>query len=235
MNKRVLVVEDEATIREFIVINLKRRGYETVEAHDGETALEIFALDRDFQIVLLDIMMPGIDGIKVCREIRKMDANVGIIMLTARTQDVDKIRGFNQGADDYITKPFSPPELMVRVDSLYRRVELTAKNAQKQNEAPETLTSGDIVLHLRRRRLTMNGVEMELTQIEYQLLEFFFSNPDKEFTRDELLERVWGANYVGQDKIVDVNIRRLRMKIEKDPSRPMHIITVWGHGYKWRT
>lgn len=234
MNKRVLVVEDEASIREFIVINLKRRGYEAVEAENGERALEIFANDRDFQIVLLDIMMPGIDGLKVCREIRKADENIGIIMLTARTQNVDKIRGFNQGADDYITKPFSPPELMVRVDSLYRRVEQSVASSILAKKDGDVLTSGEFKLHIRRRTLEINGEEMELTQMEYRLLEFFFTNPEKETTRDELVEKIWGENYVGQDKIVDVNIRRLRKKIEKDPSRPMHIITVWGHGYKWR-
>lgn len=232
--KKVLVVEDEASIREFIVINLHRREYRTVEAPDGETALRLFAEHGDFQIVLLDIMMPGIDGLKVCREIRRQDPNVGIIMLTARTQDVDKIRGFNQGADDYITKPFSPPELMVRVDSLYRRVTQNLEEKSLEEKIPETITNGEFTLDLRRRRLIKSGEVMEMTQVEFQMMEFFLTHPEQEFTRNELLERVWGENYIGQDKIVDVNIRRLRMKVENDPSRPMHIITVWGLGYKWR-
>lgn len=233
--KKVLVVEDEASIREFVVINLKRRGYETVEAANGEEALEIFTSCGDFEIILLDIMMPGTDGLRVCREIRKIDQTVGIIMLTARTQDVDKIRGFNQGADDYVTKPFSPPELMVRVDSLYRRVIQNREKREEGSGISETLTSGDFTLNMRKRNLQVGEEEIELTHVEFQILEFFLTNPDKEFTREEILERVWGKNYFGQDKIVDVNIRRLRIKIEKDPSHPLHIITVWGRGYKWRS
>lgn len=231
--KKVLVVEDESSIREFVVINLRRRGYETEEADSGEKALEIFSEKRDFQIVLLDIMLPGIDGLRVCREMRRLDPKVGIILLTARTQDVDKIKGFNQGADDYVTKPFSPPELMVRVDSLYRRIMQGAESTEK-NMISETLKSGNFELNLRKRNFTADGNKIELTQVEFQILEFLLSNPEKEFSREEILERVWGKNYFGQDKIVDVNIRRLRMKVEKDPSRPLHIITVWGRGYKWR-
>ena len=230
--KRILIVEDEAAIREFEAINLKRVGYDITEAGSGEEALEIYDNDFEgFDIALLDISMPGMDGFALCKELRKRSDTLGIIMLTARTQEMDKISGLMLGADDYITKPFSPTELLARVDSLYRRVEMqNKKSAPVQND---DITLGEFTLNLRRRTLVKNGVNIELTQVEFQMVEFFFANPDVALDRTEILNKVWGSNYYGEEKIVDVNIRRLRKKIESDPSNPQHLVTVWGMGYKW--
>lgn len=232
--KRILIVEDEVAIREFECINLRRVGYETVEAGSGEEALDIYdnAIEP-FDIALLDISMPGMDGFTLCKELRKRSASLGIIMLTARTQEMDKISGLMLGADDYITKPFSPTELLARVDSLYRRVEM-----QKVNSAPQQndeIKLGEFSLNLRRRTLTKGDKNIELTQVEFQIVEYFFQNPDTALDRTDILNKVWGASFFGEEKIVDVNIRRLRMKIEEDPSSPAHLVTVWGMGYKWNT
>ena len=154
-------------------------------------------------------------------------------MLTARTQEMDKISGLMLGADDYITKPFSPTELLARVDSLYRRVEM--QNQKMVQKAPDDITLGDFTLNLRRRTLLKNGVNIELTQVEFQMMEYFFTNPDVALDRTDILTRVWGSNYFGEEKIVDVNMRRLRKKIEDDPSNPKRLVTVWGMGYKWDT
>lgn len=232
--KRVLIVEDETAIREFEAINIKRVGYDVVEAGSGEEAIDIYDNDKDgFDIALLDISMPGIDGFTLCKMLRERSKTLGIIMLTARTQEMDKISGLMMGADDYITKPFSPTELLARVDSLYRRVEMhTISDAQKdQNE----IVLGQFRLNLRRRTLSKDGKDIELTQVEFQIIECFFTNPDTALDRTTILNRVWGSGYFGEEKIVDVNIRRLRMKIEDDPSAPKHLLTVWGMGYKWNS
>ena len=231
--KRILIVEDEQNIREFEVINLKRVGYETVEAGSGEEALQIFDNDQiGFDIALLDISMPGMDGFTLCKELRKRSSRLGIIMLTARTQEMDKVSGLMLGADDYITKPFSPTELNARVDSLYRRIELIAIGTK---EIAEEICHGEFVLNMRRRTLTKNDKDIELTQVEFQIIEYLFTNPDTPLDRNDILTRVWGESYFGEEKIVDVNIRRLRMKIEDEPSDPKHLVTVWGMGYKWCT
>ncbi len=232
--KRILIVEDEAAIREFEAINLKRVGYNVEEAGSGEEALDIYDNDlQGFDIALLDISMPGMDGFTLCKELRRRSETLGIIMLTARTQEMDKISGLMLGADDYITKPFSPTELLARVDSLYRRVEM--QNKKVAAAAPEDITLGAFTLNLRRRTLLKNGVNIELTQVEFQMMEYFFANPDIALDRTDILTRVWGSNYVGEEKIVDVNMRRLRKKIEDDPSNPKRLVTVWGMGYKWDT
>ncbi len=230
--KRILIVEDEVAIREFEAINLKRVGYETVEAGSGEEALEIFDNDiQGFDIALLDVMMPGMDGFTLCKELRSRSNSIGIIMLTAKSQEMDKISGLMIGADDYVTKPFSPTELLARVDSLYRRVGASNAKAQPTSE----LRSGEFVLDLRRRSLSKGGKEIELTQVEFQIMEYFFQNPEAPISRHDILVKVWGDNYCGEEKIVDVNIRRLRMKIENDPSNPKLIVTVWGKGYQWES
>lgn len=232
--KRILIVEDETAIREFEAINLKRVGYDTTEAGSGEEALEIYDSDLEgFDIALLDISMPGMDGFALCKELRKRSETLGIIMLTARTQEMDKISGLMMGADDYITKPFSPTELLARVDSLYRRVEM--QNKKTASVQSDSITLGDFTLNLRRRTLVKNGKNIELTQVEFQMVEYFFSNPDVALDRTDILNKVWGTNYFGEEKIVDVNIRRLRKKVEDDPSNPSHLVTVWGMGYKWNT
>ena len=230
--KRILVAEDENSIRDFIVINLKRSGY-VVEAENGKQALELYdRFDGDFDVALLDIMMPFVDGLEVCKQLRAKSNTLGIVMLTAKTQEMDKVTGLLVGADDYITKPFSPSELMARIDAIYRRVTVN-KDVQVSSSASDVVEGGEFLLNLRSRTLTKNGVLIDLTQVEFQIMEYFLSNPNAALTRNDILKYVWGASYFGDEKVVDVNIRRLRMKIEEEPSRPRHLTTIWGLGYKW--
>lgn len=230
--KRILVCEDEVSIREFVVINLRRAGYDVIEAGSGEEALDRYdRADEKPDIALLDIMLPGMDGFAVCRGLRERSDSMGIIMLTARTQEMEKVGGLMMGADDYVTKPFSPSELVARVDALYRRVDAARQRMEVQYL--EEIRQGDFVLNLRNRSLMRDSTPVELTQLEFQIIEYFFTNPGKPLSRTDILHRVWGEDYYGEEKIVDVNIRRLRMKIETNPSSPEHIMTVWGLGYKW--
>ena len=226
MNKKVLVLEDEDNIRAFVVINLKRAGYETVEFALGEEAAAYLRDNRDVAIAILDVMLPDVNGFDVCRRIRGMGSKIGIIMLTAMGQESDRVTGLMTGADDYVTKPFSVAELVARVDALYRRV----CGAGFQSDS---LISGDYELNLRSRELKCRGKKIELTQVEYLLMKTFLENPDKALSRDTIMGLVWGPEYQGDLKIVDVNIRRLRLKIEEDAAAPRHIVTVWGYGYKW--
>jgi two-component system response regulator RegX3 len=231
--KKILVCEDEQNIREFVVINLQRAGYETIEAGSGDEAVALYEkCNGDVDIAILDIMLPGrLDGLAVCKELRHRSDSIGIILLTARTQEMDKVTGLMSGADDYVTKPFSPSELVARVDAVYRRVSQSSN--KKNGTFQEEVRSGEFVLNLRSRAFSKNGVLIELTQVEFQIMEYFFTNPDIALSRLDILKHVWGSSYSGEEKIVDVNIRRLRMKIEDEPSNPAHIITVWGLGYRW--
>lgn len=230
--KRVLVVEDERNIREFVVINLERAGYETVEAATGDEALDLYDKSNGkFDVVVLDIMMPGEhDGLSVCREIRQRNSSVGIIMLSARTQEMDKVSGLMMGADDYMTKPFSPSELVARVDAIYRRVTRTSPT---EDGPEESLASGEFRMKLKSHSLYRGDEFVELTHVEFQIMTYFLSHPGETVTRGDLLRYVWGSDYDGDEKIVDVNIRRLRVKVEENPSNPVHIVTVWGLGYRW--
>lgn len=230
--KTILIAEDESAIREFITINLKLLGYETIEAEDGEDAINKFdTFSEDIDIALLDIMMPKFSGIEVCNHIRSKDASTGIIFLTAKTQEQDKIQGLVSGADDYITKPFSTTEFAARVEALYRRV---SYSKQIIKDAPkDTIVLGDFSLDLKKHILLKKDKEIELTQIEYQILEIFFKQPGITLPRNVFLEGVWGSERSNDDKVVDVNIRRLRLKIEDDSSTPTHLLTVWGRGYRW--
>lgn len=231
--RKILVAEDEQNIREFVVINLKRAGYEVEEASSGDEAMRLYEkAGGNFDVAVLDIMMPGgMDGLAVCKELRKRSNSIGIIMLTAKTQEMDKVTGLMMGADDYVTKPFSPTELVARVDAVHRRVAQYSRAAEPNFS--EELRSGNFVLNLRNRSFTKNGKAVELTQVEFQIMEYFISNAGKALKRTDILKHVWGSSYVGEEKIVDVNIRRLRMKIEDEPSNPHHIVTVWGIGYRW--
>lgn len=230
--KNILVAEDEAAIREFIVINLQRVGYTVFQASDGAEALRIYEeRGGNIDMALLDIMMPVMDGLELCKELRSRDKNIGIIMLTAKTQEMDKVTGLLVGADDYVTKPFSPTELMARVDAVYRRVVMNKEN--KESDSPTIITLGEFVLDLRSRTLKKSGKLIDLTQVEFQIIEYFFHNPEAALSRTDILNKVWGDSYFGEEKVVDVNIRRLRMKVEDDPSVPKHLVTIWGHGYKW--
>ena len=229
--RRILVVEDEEAIREVISLNLRMAGYEVSGAASAEEALELLGRDKEgFDLALLDVMLPGMNGFSLCETIRRDYAQIGIIILSAKTQEKDKINGLSIGADDYITKPFSVSELLARVEALCRRVSRTA--------APEggdgRLVSGSFVLDQKSRVLYKNGEPIDLTQVEFQIMELFFQNPGVALVRDKILEWVWGPNYFGDVKIVDVNIRRLRMKVEDEPSNPQHISTVWGYGYRWK-
>ena len=216
--KRILVVEDEDSIRDFVVINLRRSGYEVTDAPNGEEGYRLFMEDpQRYDIALLDVMMPGMDGFTLCKKIREKSDSIGIIMLSAKSQEMDKVNGLMLGADDYVTKPFSPSELVARVDAIHRRVTMAAG----RGNAGGDIVSGEF------------GLPIDLTQVEFQIMEVFMKNPDTALARTEILSQVWGDNYFGDVKIVDVNIRRLRMKIEDEPSNPKHLCTVWGYGYKW--
>lgn len=228
--RRILVVEDEDAIREVIALNLRMAGYEVVCAASAEQALELFGAQEGFDLALLDVMLPGMNGFSLCENIRRDSPEIGIIILSAKTQEKDKINGLSIGADDYITKPFSVSELLARVEALCRRVLRTAP----EKAGDGRLVSGSFVLDQKSRVLYKNGEPIDLTQVEFQIMELFFQNPGVALVRDKILEGVWGANYFGDVKIVDVNIRRLRMKIEDEPSNPDHIATVWGYGYRWK-
>lgn len=232
--KKVLIAEDEASIREFIVINLKRSGYDVVEAENGEEAINKYEEENgNIDVAVLDIMMPLKDGLEVCKYLRAKSSKIGIIMLTAKTQEMDKVTGLLVGADDYVTKPFSPSELMARVDAVYRRVSIMNENEKTAVANPDLTTVGDFSLDYRDRILYKNGSPIELTQIEFQLLNYLFKNPDVTLSRSDILNKVWGDGYFVDDKVVDVNIHRLRNKVEDEPTQPKHLITIWGRGYKW--
>ena len=226
--RKVLVLEDEENIRSFVVINLKRAGYETIEAGTGEEALAALKANPSIKVALLDIMLPGIDGFEVCRRIRATNTKIGIIMLTARTQEMDKVTGLMTGADDYVTKPFSPAELTARVDALFRRT-----GGGEEEASPDEIVEAPFRLNTRNRTLEKNGQRVKLTQVEYSIMKVFMENPGKALSREEILDAVWGKDYFGELKIVDVNIRRLRIKIEDNPTKPTYVNTVWGYGYKW--
>ena len=225
--KKVLVLEDESSIRGFIVINLRRAGYEVVEAETGEEALQKLHEHPDTRVCLLDIMLPGIDGFEVCRRIRMANPQIGIIMLSARSQEMDKVTGLMTGADDYVTKPFSPAELIARVDALLRRSGEAAPSRSAELLQPPFLLNTD------NRTLEKDGVRIKLTQLEYSIVKLFMENRGKALSREAILDAIWGKGHFGELKIVDVNVRRLRLKIEDDAQEPKYISTVWGYGYKW--
>ena len=226
--KKILVLEDEANIRSFVVINLRRSGFEPIEAENGEMALEKLKVNPDICLALLDVMLPDIDGFEVCRRIRATGSKMGIIMLTAKSQEIDKVTGLMTGADDYVTKPFSPAELTARVDALIRCLGI-----DDEERSSTELVSGPFLLNTRNRTLEKDGQRLKLTQIEYLLMKLFMENPGKAMSREDILTAVWGNDFKGELKTVDVNIRRLRIKIESDPTEPEYLTTVWGYGYKW--
>lgn len=227
MKTKVLLVEDEESIRKFVKINLEREGYIIFEAGSGEDGIEIARREKP-DIVVLDIMLPGIDGFEVCKTLRGEFPSLGIIMLTAKAEDYDKIMGLQYGTDDYLTKPFNPTELTLRIKSIERRLE------------PEEVKDSNLIIDppfkidSYSRKFYKDGVELELTPTEYQIIKIFMTSPGKAMTRDEILRLVWGDDFLGDSKIVDVNIRRLRSKIETNPAKPNYIETVWGTGYRWK-
>ena len=229
--RRVLVVEDEDSIRELIALNLRMADYEVLEAESAEKGLALLGSEGGCDAAVLDVMLPGMNGFSLCEAIRRDDPNIGIIILSAKSMEQDKIRGLSIGADDYMTKPFSVSELLARIDALCRRVQRTGQTAAEADDS--RLVSGQFVLDQKSRVLYKKGEPIDLTQVEFQIMELFFQNPGTALVREKILEGVWGENYYGDVKIVDVNIRRLRMKIEDEPSSPKHILTVWGYGYRW--
>ena len=228
---KVLVVEDETSIREMIALNLRRSGMEVLEAGSAEEGLTLLEQTPGCSAAILDVMLPGMNGFSLCETIRRTNQKIGIIILSAKGQEQDKIRGLSIGADDYMTKPFSVSELLARVEALCRRV--GRSSGGEEGDAPTAMVSGEFILDENRRLLLKAGKPIELTQVEFQIMELFFHSPGTALSREKILKGVWGENYFGDVKIVDVNIRRLRMKIEDEPSSPTHIMTVWGYGYRW--
>ena len=222
---KVLVVEDETSIRKFLAINLNRDGFEVIEAASGEEALDIITRTQP-KVVVLDLMLPGIDGFEVCQNIRKSIPNIVIIMLTAKSQDMDKIMGLELGADDYMVKPFNPLELIARIRANLRKID----NAKGQLN--KIISLREFELDLDAQKFYKRGIEIELTPIEFSMMKMFMEGNNKAFSRDEILNIVWGKNYFGDMKTVDVHVRRIRVKIEDDPSNPRIIETVWGVGYR---
>ena len=229
MKEKILILEDEIGIRSFVSINLKREGDEIIEAGTGSEAIEKLSKEDDISIALLDVMLPDMSGIEICKFIRQNFDQVGVIMLTAKSQEEDKIEGFISGADDYIIKPFSIKELLVRVSALLRRVKKDERKS-KTNE----IISDPFRLDIDKRKLYKNNIEIELTPTEFSIVKYLMTNASQSLSRDQILKEVWGSNYLYDFKIVDVNIRRIRNKIEDDPSKPKYIQTVWGYGYSFR-
>lgn len=225
MGVKVLLVEDEDNIRQFTKINLVREGFEIIEAESGEKGVEL-AEKHNPDVAVLDIMLPGIDGFEVCKILRRKYPNIVIIMLTAKTQDTDKIEGLERGADDYLTKPFNPRELILRMKSVLRRTNTEAENDQ-------IIQDSTFKLDMYSRSFYKNGKEITLTPTELNIIKLLMENPGKAITRDELMDKAWGKDFIGDAKIVDVNMRRLRSKIEEDSTHPKYIVTVWGVGYRW--
>ena len=225
----ILIVEDELSIGEIVEINLKMAHHNVTRVTNAEDALTLINGGRKFDVAILDIMLPGMNGIYLCENIRKNDSNIGIIMLSAKSQEYDKVTCLSVGADDYITKPFGMQELLARVESLLRRLNRTAEVVSSE----DVLQSGPFTLDLKSRVLYKNNQMIDLTSVEFSIMELFFRNKDTALVREKILEGVWGENYFGDVKIVDVNIRRLRINIEEDPSNPQHIVTIWGYGYRW--
>ncbi|WP_434291596.1 response regulator transcription factor [Clostridium botulinum] len=224
---KILIVEDESSIRGFVKVNLKMNNFDVIEAETGEEGIEKTRKHKP-DVVVLDIMLPGVDGLEVCKTLRQEFPNMGIIMLTAKSQDTDKVSGLEYGADDYIIKPFNPLELTLRIKAILRRV-----NAVKGSD-DNIITGGPFKIDLYSKKIYKNEEEIDITPTEYLLMKIFIENPGKAFNRDELLDLVWGYDFMGDSKIVDVNIRRLRSKIEETPSEPKFIKTVWGTGYRWQ-
>jgi len=226
MNEKILLVEDEKTLAKALKFNLEKEGFRVEVAFDGEEALNAMSREEP-DLVILDLMLPKIDGYEVCRSIRR-SSDVPIIMLTARDEDIDKILGLELGADDYMTKPFNTRELLARIKAILRRT------VQQATAARNFIKVGDLQIDVIKRKVTVKGREVALTSREFNLLSLLASNPGKVYSREELLEEIWGDDYSGDVRTVDVHIRHLREKIEEFPAEPNIILTVWGAGYKFR-
>ena len=231
MAKKILVVDDEAPILELVRFNLEKEGFSVITASDGEDGLRR-ARSEAPDLVILDLMLPGIDGIEVCQQLRR-ETNVPVLMLTAKSEEFDRVLGLSVGADDYVTKPFSPRELVARVKAQLRRRDMDLEETRAR-DASGRIHVGDLVIDTSRFEVEVRGVRTELTPKEFELLRVLVANRGKVLTRDFLLEKVWGYEYGGDTRTVDVHVRRLRQKIEEDDSRPTYIQTVHGVGYRFR-
>lgn len=228
-NNKILLVEDDPDIADLVNIHLSDLGFDLDHASNGKTGLEL-ALNHTYTLIILDLMLPGLDGIDICKKIRSQDSQTPIIMLTARSEELDRVLGLELGADDYITKPFGIRELIARIKAVLRRIKVD----QNQNEpTEEKLTYGDLVIDITKRKITIHDKSVDLTAKEFDLLELFARNPGKAFSRQELLDQIWGYQFEGYDHTVNSHINRLRNKIEKDPSNPVYLKTVWGIGYRF--
>ena len=225
---KILLVEDEESIRGFLRINFQRENFQVIECESGEEGVRKALIEKP-DIAILDVMLPGMNGFEVCQKLRESFPRMGIIMLTAKGEDMDKIMGLQFGADDYVLKPFNPLEITLRVKALIRRLE--GINEENNSDCIEV---DNFKLDLYSQSLYKEIVEIDVTPKEFLLMKIFMQNPGKAFTRDELLNLVWGIDFFGDPKIVDVNIRRLRSKIEENSSKPKYIETVWGTGYRWK-
>lgn len=231
--KKILILEDEMSIRDFIVFNFKKAGYEVFEAGSGGEALSVFASHPDITLAVLDVMLPDIDGFEVCRKLRSQTKTMGIIMLSARDLDEDVLSGFISGADDYVKKPISAQVLVAKVDALYRRISAAPSESASENNGSASAAQ-TFVLNEKTHNASKNGHSLDLTPIEYNILSYFIAHPDTVITRDDILKAVWGYDFNGDGDIVNVNIRRLRKKIEDNPSKPDFLQTEWGVGYIWK-
>ena len=231
MSKQVLIIEDDPDIADLLQIHLHDLDMQLDRAEDGLNGLQK-ALDKEYELVILDIMLPGMDGLEVCRRIREKKRSMPILMLTAKSEEFDKVLGLELGADDYLTKPFSIRELIARIKSIIRRVN-TLREEKTDTEEPVELEFADLKINLEKRKVTLRGKTIELTAKEFDLLALFASHPGKAYTRENLLNIVWGYQFSGYDHTVNSHINRLRSKIESDPSNPKYIKTVWGVGYKF--
>ena len=226
---KILVVDDEKLLVKGIKFNLENEGYEVTAAYDGASAVEL-AKKENFDLIILDLMMPVLSGTEACMKIREF-SNVPVIMLTARSEDADKLMGFACGADDYVTKPFNILELKARIRALLKR---SIPKVEQQKKETETVTIGELSLDTRQRVAVRDGQAIELTAKEYDLIELLMKNPGRVYSRESLMDIVWGYSYAGDYRTVDVHIRRLREKLERVPAEPAHIMTKWGVGYYFK-
>ena len=233
MKKSILLLEDDDFLRDGLCEMLESQNYSAHAVADVASA-RCEALESPFDLLIFDVMLPDGNGFALCRELREEGIQTPILFLTACDDELQIVRGLDSGADDYVTKPFSPSELMARVDAVYRRVEMT-RGFRKNDSQLDTIVLDEFELNLRNRTLSKAKQLIELTQVEFQIIEYFFKNPNAALSRTDILKQVWGNNYFGDEKIVDVNIRRLRMKVEDNPSSPTRLVTIWGLGYKWIT
>jgi DNA-binding response OmpR family regulator len=230
MSRKILIIEDDRDIVHLLKVHLTEAGYETTEACDGNTGLEQ-ATSGSYDLIILDLMLPGIDGLDICKRLREQSSYIPVLMLTSKSTELDRVLGLEIGADDYLTKPFSIRELMARVKALFRRME--GLRSKSDSDEQETIRAGDLVIDTEKRSVTLKGKPEHVTAKEFELLLTFAKNPGRVYTRSQLLSLVWGYKYEGYEHTVNSHINRLRTKIEKDPNNPRYILTVWGVGYKF--